>query len=540
MAKSREPPRDPLEIEAELAEHLYGDTGIKIQKLRIDDRPQVLVRPDTDVIVDEIGAHLAQRDTELYQRAHHLVRVVQVKHKKFGQAPLVDGLTVASVREHITRHVACLAQKKDQWYPILPPKEAIAALLDRKHWPGVRHLAGISETPIFRPNGTICQDPGYDAETGYLFAPSCAFPHIPEHPTHDQMKAALRELVEPFSEFPYVNESHRMVAIAAILTMLARPAIDGSVPAFLFDASVRGAGKSLQCDCVALIATGRFAPRVAYPEEEELEKLLASMAIAGVRLIVLDNIKAGRPFGGSALDRCITAKDTVQLRVLGASVLKTLQWTATILASGNNLSLTGDMPRRVMVARIEPTVENPEARRFKRDLPTFIRAKRPALVAAALTILRGYAALGFPKHEAAQVMGGFETWSALIPAAIMWSGGADPMGARPEGDASIDDDARAHVTILERLPLLGQALTAREIITELYPGGRLPQTTDQHGDLREAIEQLVHTRTGTAPSAKALGAQLRRFTGKLVGQKRLAKELDQHAKIVRWSVVQLP
>ena len=165
------------------------------------------------------------------------------------------------------------------------------------------------------------QKPGYDTGTGYLYMPSCVFPEVRDDRTsQDDAKWAFKFLSEIFSDFPYVNESHRAVPIAAIMTLIARPAIEGSVPAILFDASTRGSGKTLQTDAVATVATGRGAPRMNYTSDDvEMEKILGSYALKGSPFICLDNVPTMRPFGGGPIDRCITARESVDLRILGRS-----------------------------------------------------------------------------------------------------------------------------------------------------------------------------------------------------------------------------
>ena len=61
--------------------------------------------------------------------------------------------------------------------------------------------------------------------------------------------------------------------------MVARPAIVGAVPAFIFDASSPGSDKTLQADIVSLIATGRVSGGMGFPaDDEELERVLGGYA----------------------------------------------------------------------------------------------------------------------------------------------------------------------------------------------------------------------------------------------------------------------
>ncbi|MFO0751396.1 MAG: hypothetical protein U1F43_37865 [Myxococcota bacterium] len=55
------------------------------------------------------------------------------------------------------------------------------------------------------------------------------------------------------------------------------------MPACIFDASTRGSGKSLQADVIAMVTTGRTAPRMSWPGDEiELEKVLAAYALGAL------------------------------------------------------------------------------------------------------------------------------------------------------------------------------------------------------------------------------------------------------------------
>jgi hypothetical protein len=79
---------------------------------------------------------------------------------------------------------------------------------------------------------------------------------------------------------------------------------------------------------------------------------------------------------------------------------------------------------------LDPKVEHPEDRKFKRaDLIGYVQENRPRLVAAALTVLRAFVVAGWPAHGQPP-KGSFEAWDQLVRSAIIWAGGADPLGLR--------------------------------------------------------------------------------------------------------------
>jgi hypothetical protein len=95
-------------------------------------------------------------------------------------------------------------------------------------------------------------------------------------------------------------------------------------------------------------------------KDEEREKMLGAYALRGAGIICFDNLAGG--FGGAALDRCLTAIDTVELRILGKSEIPELKWRAVITATGNAPEYFGDTPRRILQSQLEPAEENPEER----------------------------------------------------------------------------------------------------------------------------------------------------------------------------------
>jgi hypothetical protein len=418
----------------------------------------------------------------------------------------------------------------------------VRAVLEAGSWKGVRHLRGVVEAPVMRPDGSILQEPGYDAATGYLYEPNASFLPVADKPSHSDAVLAFAKLCEPLREFPYVGEPHRAAVIAAVLTLLARPAIAGACPAWVFDASSRRSGKSLQVDVVHIITTGRAASRMTFPEQdEELEKVLSAYAMRGAASVNFDNV--ARKFGGAALDKVITAVGSVDLRVLGSTDLRTCEWYAVIFASGNNVSFGGDMIARVLSPRLETPLDRPELLEPAiPDLRGWVRDHRVELVHAALTILRAYVVAGSPDMGCAR-WGGFESWARLIPHAIAWVGGADPMGARRGLEGDGDPEELAHAGLVEGWARLcaseskPDGLTIKQALAALYPATshREELPPDGFDDLREVIESVTSARPGFPPSSKALGEKLRKWREKPVGGRKLSGA-PGHAGTVRWSV----
>lgn len=525
---------------------------VQIAKPSEDPRPVIRLGPELHQIINS-AIEALRSDEDLYQRDGSLVHVTRADpdtdsdDKMFFTAgtPQIRRMASATLRERLTR-VARWERfdgRSKTWQRTIPTDPIVNAVLNRGEWAGIRPIIGIIETPALRPDGSIISTPGYDAATGFLYLPNAEFPPVTEAPTREDAQHALAELAECFCDFPYKSEEHRSTVIAAILTLIARPAITGSVPAFLLDASTRGSGKTLQADVVSLIATGRTTAKMGYPlESVELEKVLGAYALRGAALINFDNVN--RPFGGGALDRCLTAEDTVELRVLGRSEIPALRWRSVILATGNNIELYGDTARRVLISRLESNLENPEDRsNFKHlDLLGWVRAERTRLVCAALTLLRAFFVAGKPRGSC-KTWGSFEPWVQIIPAALTFAGGADPMLTRPVVEGREEPEKEALAIILRDWPRLDRndtGVTAKTVVSALYPIERLrgqPLPPDGFDELREAIEMLVPTKPGHAPDVTRLGSELGKRRGRVIGGFKLSNPGKVRTGVQKWRVI---
>lgn len=525
-----------------------------------DDRPTIVIDTDVETMTSRTIAALAN-DRRNFQRGGQLVIVTNAEplpkdddEKRKGArfatgSPMVRAMSLPTLNERAATAVRFVKVNADgDERPELPPPSVITAVHNRGEWPGVLELAGVIETPTMRPNGTLIQKPGYDRETGFLYSPNATFPIIPDRPTQAHAREALAELQDIWVDFPFVGEndggSSRMVPVAALLTVLVRPAIVGPVPAFVVDASTRSSGKSLVVQLVVEIGTGRPPALATFPTGRdggaELEKMLASYALAGALVVPFDNISIGTTFGGAALEKYITAGGKVSLRKLGQSEAPEVPWNGVIFGTGNNLLIGDETARRVLSGRLVSPLERPEERTdFKYPrVVEHVRAMRPRLVAAGLTIVRGYVAANRPDTKTL-VLGSFEAWSELVPRAIVWAGGHDVMGARVTGAADADEATMNLATVLALLPALlkeqPKGLTANGILDALYPGPKPHDPPDGYGELRSALESATGARPGTRPESAKLGTYFRGHRDRKIDGKRLVV-LGTSARANRWGV----
>ena len=317
----------------------------------------------------------------LFQRGGQIVRVIRLEANQDGVIrraaglPLIIPVEPSGLTEAFTKAATWrkLNEKKTQYKNFDCPKPVGATYAARAGMWKLRPLTGLISAPTMRRDGSILETPGYDERTGLLFLANEDFPPIPKKPTKSDAVAALEILSKPISQFPFVEDFHKSVALSAIITALVRRSIK-TAPLHGFSAPTMGSGKSLLADVAAIISTGYPAPAMSQggDETEDRKKLLASL-IEGDSILLIDNVN--RPIEGGVLCSALTQME-IRDRILGLSKMVTASTAVTIMATGNNLTFRGDMTTRALLCRIDPGVEKPEEREFQGDLKETVRLGR--------------------------------------------------------------------------------------------------------------------------------------------------------------------
>jgi len=471
----------------------------------------------------------------VYQRSGDLVRPVRhdaVAGQAAGLAGLPPGaLRLCEVTTHwLTERFATVATWKrfsettQTWKAVDPPEQYSKTYLAKTGQWRAPVLTGVVEAPTLRRDGTLLNKPGYDAASGLYVDYAGAPINVPESPTREDALAALVILKEPYSEFQFADPAMGLsIALAATLTATVRRSLR-TAPMMAFDAPVMGAGKGLLVKVSALIATGRPAPLLSQGQDEaEAEKRLGSMLLAGVSMINLDNIE--RPVGGELLCSMLT-EPVCNPRILGKSESPEMPCNLTMFATGNNLQFVGDMVRRVLICRLDPGVERPDARRFNRNLNEWIPQNRARLLSAALTVLRAYIVAGKPKQPIAPY-GSFEEWSDWIRSSLVWLGETDPCLSRT---ALEDDDP-----VLSALHSV-LSLWSRDLGPRVYTAAEVCAKAE--GDLLIALQDIAASRRDQEKlDPRRLGKWLVKYKGRVANGLRIVRGDDVEKKMALWQVV---
>ena len=294
----------------------------------------------------------------------------------------------------------------------------IASAIIAKHGSrNFRRLTAVTTAPTLRPDGSVFDAPGHDAMTGLMYVTTEAYPlAVPTAPTVEQALDALASLWHPIRLFPFADDVAVGVTLAAMVAACLRPALP-TCPATGFDAPSAGTGKTLLAKCIGALATGGdVAVLPPTNDEDECRKRLFAALRGGSKVLLWDNVRD--PLGNSVIDSFLTSPLFAD-RVLGVSENVELPNRTLFLVSGNNLVLTGDTHRRILLARLDAQDETPFKREFAFDPLATVCNDRQALVVAALTIVRAYITAGRPKSAKGRIAS-FELWDDLVRQPLCW------------------------------------------------------------------------------------------------------------------------
>jgi putative DNA primase/helicase len=312
--------------------------------------------------------------------------------------------------------------RKKRTVVVDPPVQLAQALVELGGW-DIPHVRGIATTPTLRADGSLFSTPGYDPQTQFYLLSDLVLPAIPAQPTRDDAEAALELLCGLFVEFAFVDKVlDRSVALAALLTTLVRSALP-IAPMALVHAHMSGTGKSYLVDLIATIATGRDCPVVALAGKgEENEKRIGAMVLGGAPIISFDN--CNEDLDDSSILCHVTERSRVSIRVLGRSLMPECDVTSTVFATGNNITVKGQLGRRTLRCNLDARSARPELREFKKNPLADVLRDRGSYVAAALTIIRAYLVAGEP--GVCGPLGSYAAWSRMVRSPLVWLGQPDP------------------------------------------------------------------------------------------------------------------
>jgi hypothetical protein len=137
--------------------------------------------------------------------------------------------------------------------------------------------------------------------------------------------------------------------------------------------------------------------------------------------------------------------------MLGKSQTVSVPQAATWIATGNNLVLKRSMQRRCYWIRLDAKTSQPWRRTgFKyEDVLAETRKRRGELIAAFLTLVRGWVAADRPKADVPPI-GGFNEWARLVGGILAFAGVKGFLGNMTELYETADDETIEWEVFLRR------------------------------------------------------------------------------------------
>ena len=300
-------------------------------------------------------------------------------------------------------------------------------------------LAEVVRVPTFGAGWRLLDTAGYHSDDAVLYHPNHApLAPISENPTSAEVAEARRLICdELLGDFPFRTPCDRTAAVAAAIVPFVRRMIEGATPLHLFESPQPGSGKTLLADAVTIPALGKEpSANTEIASGDDLRKWVTAMAMAGESVVLIDNINAR--LKGSALAAALTKVEWSD-RILGTSkqTKTTMRWLW--LATGNNVTMSSEMARRVVRSRIDPGMPRPYLRTGFRhaDLRAWAKANRPSLIWAILTLVRHWIAQGRPDGQI--VLGSYESYCRVI-GGILQTAGITGFLANLQADCGHADD----------------------------------------------------------------------------------------------------
>jgi hypothetical protein len=194
----------------------------------------------------------------------------------------------------------------------------------------------------------------------------------------------------------------------------------------------------------------------------------------------------------------------------------------TVVLTGNNITLQGELPRRILVCRIDAATERPFAREFGLDPFTYCRDNRQKMISAALTLVRAYLTHGCETQVSGR-LASFEDWDTWVRRTVIFANElmpgmfGDVMDCITANQA-VDPDLELFVNFLKAWHgVYGERhVSVSELIRFSYP-----MSTEMHL-LQEALRELpiAHGNTN-ALNAKSVGKYLGFRKDRIAGGYRL-------------------
>ena len=325
----------------------------------------------------------------------------------------------------------------------VPMTKELAELVLAKASSVVPEVRLITHTAIYLPDLTLSK-PGWNLGGVYHTGPVAAAPHADHRAVFDDL----------LIDFPFDSQASRENFIGALVGQALIMAIRGNRPMTLMLSTVERAGKSLLVNGIAApLFLNRPAAAMQFAgSPEEIDKRITATLLRGTAMVHLDNL--GEWVESHALASMFTSEWYMGRR-LGQSEMIEVENRAMWWATGNNVSMSGELAKRTVCVRLEPKVGAPELRTdFKHpDLAAYVAARRDLILGAIYGMVDAWNAAGRPLGRVA--FGGFEGYAGMLGGVMAHAGYTNWMANHAGWTGSADVEHGDMVRFLEACRLAG-------------------------------------------------------------------------------------
>ena len=516
-----------------LYSHLHGGQRYALERARA----LIFVEPGQLPRMVDALTETIKKSGELYTRAGGIVRI--------DGASRIVNMTLPWLvvyAERVCRFDRFDIRKNCNIETSCPDKVA-AGVMAQAGTSTLAKLTAVRTAPTMASNGRLIMDEGYDGPSSLFLVNESQepWPPIAPAPSSEDLRAALEALWTPFALFPFSDQMDAAVCLAAALTAAVRPCLT-TAPGFGFSATAPGTGKTLLAQCIGTlydgVETAAIAPII---QEEEWTKTLFSAALGGSGAILIDN--AEHAIESASL--CVaTTSPALKSRILGESRAAEVEHRLLIMATGNGLRFVGDLNRRFFVCRLDAKMEAAEVsgRKFKLKPLEYCKANRVPMVAAALTLIRGYVEAGCP--DVCDGLASLDDWNKLVRSTIVWlvqqgmaPGFVDPKLALGR-DGKDDPDAAKLAGLMAGIKD-NIGLDNKFTVADLVSGAStlfddLALNKSDRVDLASILDEIAGERGKV--NTRRLGRWVESRAGRIVDGLRLLRAGTSRSKVALWKL----
>lgn len=516
------------------------------------DKPSLLITVDESQVTKD-ALEILKEDQFLYIKQGRIVSpMIQGKNPKGKKKNKLEGkLSIIGVETAFIRarlmdqarlYKEVFSKKGEvteepsrcpEWLP-----SAISATAINGEMNPIRTIEGILAGPVIDEDGTLINNEGYSLVNGSGWYQAGRVDGLKLNADLSQKGCsdAAHRLLNLLCDFQFLDPDLDPAKwLTCLLSQLCRQLYQ-NCPLFIFSANVGGAGKTHLAKATGLICHGAECVDPEWPEakekrEDEMGKMNAGFAFAGVTLVNYDNVPDGLILASSVFEKQLTGGKIFHRENHKHTEIGGNNWIQFML-TGNNVRPNGFLADRSIIMTLQSTSANPrsiDTNKFTHgDFLQHIKKNRVTILQDALSIIAGYIRAGKPEQKGKN-LGSFEEWIKIPCSAVRWATGLDPLSDHQKQVADSDPTYQALEMLAQGwMKAFKDGPVRSSKIFNLVTGGNTDPDTE---NIREAITILVRV---PLKNVNQIGPALHRVKGRVIeidkDKFKLIIEKDSHSK----------